>query len=211
MPGGTRCAHATCGRGFGHGVTLHRFPKEPRRRARWAWLMRGERWNPKPSDRVCSFHFKESDFDRTGQTVRLRENVEPSVFQLPSHLQKVCRERQTQNSSKRPEEEEVKGEPASSSDVQFHTYAGTDGDFFKGKWFTAEKRAEELEEKLRNTMRREKRSKHRLTTIQEAFRRMHHLTAQIEAYRVLQSDFFKSSDSLTETPPSPPVTLEAET
>lgn len=61
--------------------------------------MRREGWSPKGFDRVCSAHFKDTDFDRTGQTVRLHKDVEPSIFDLPPQLQKACKERQTWNSS----------------------------------------------------------------------------------------------------------------
>ena len=44
--------------------------------------------NPKSWNLVCSSHFKDEDFDPTGQTVRLRD-VEPSVFTIPEHLRKV--------------------------------------------------------------------------------------------------------------------------
>uniref|UniRef100_A0AAQ5Y6W5 THAP-type domain-containing protein n=1 Tax=Amphiprion ocellaris TaxID=80972 RepID=A0AAQ5Y6W5_AMPOC len=44
-----------------------------------------------PNDRsvVCSHHFKSEDFDRTGQTTRLREGVIPSVFIFTNQLHKV--------------------------------------------------------------------------------------------------------------------------
>uniref|UniRef100_A0A668T2E1 THAP-type domain-containing protein n=1 Tax=Oreochromis aureus TaxID=47969 RepID=A0A668T2E1_OREAU len=44
-----------------------------------------------PNDRsvVCSCHFKAEDFDRTGQTTRIREGVIPSVFLFTRHLGKV--------------------------------------------------------------------------------------------------------------------------
>ena len=52
-------------------------------------MRRSKGWHPKSWDLVCSSHLKDEDFDRTGQTVRLRDNVEPSVFTIPEHLRKV--------------------------------------------------------------------------------------------------------------------------
>ena len=52
-------------------------------------MRRSEGWHPKSWDLVCSSDFKDEDFDRTGQTVRLRDNVEPSVFTIPEHLRQV--------------------------------------------------------------------------------------------------------------------------
>uniref|UniRef100_A0A8C5A4K2 THAP-type domain-containing protein n=1 Tax=Gadus morhua TaxID=8049 RepID=A0A8C5A4K2_GADMO len=37
---------------------------------------------------VCSQHFKQGDFDRTGQIVRLLDGVIPSLFSFPVHLQR---------------------------------------------------------------------------------------------------------------------------
>ena len=38
---------------------------------------------------VCSQHFKQADFDRTDQIVRLLDGVIPSLFSFPVHLQRV--------------------------------------------------------------------------------------------------------------------------
>ena len=60
-------------------------------RRKWAIAMRRvEGWIPEDWDVVCSDHFKPEDFDKTGQTIRLREGVVPSIFEgLPAHLQPV--------------------------------------------------------------------------------------------------------------------------
>ena len=36
---------------------------------------------------LCSEHFKQEDFDRTDQTVRIRDRAKPSLFSFPTHLQ----------------------------------------------------------------------------------------------------------------------------
>lgn len=61
------------------------FPKEPARRQRWAVAIRrsgprGELWQPTPSSVLCSSHFAEECFNRSGYIVRLRSDAVPSVF-----------------------------------------------------------------------------------------------------------------------------------
>jgi hypothetical protein len=47
----------------------------------------GKPWEPTAWDRICSCHFKPEMFDRTGQTVRLRDFAVPTEFEFPKHLQ----------------------------------------------------------------------------------------------------------------------------
>ncbi|KAJ8261745.1 hypothetical protein GJAV_G00157930 [Gymnothorax javanicus] len=103
----SECAHATCSNILvkGNGLSFHRFPRDPQRKMRWAYLMqRPEGWKPKDWDTVCSEHFRKEDFDRTGQTTRLRPGVEPSMVKVPDHLQKASKPRNTLNSRKRAAE-----------------------------------------------------------------------------------------------------------
>jgi len=51
--------------------------------------MRREGFTASDYSVVCSQHFKQADFDRTGQIVRLLDGVIPSLFSFPVHLQKV--------------------------------------------------------------------------------------------------------------------------
>lgn len=68
---------------------IYRFPKDPERRKAWEISLR--RLNFKASDAtvICGMHFEEACFDRTGQTIRLRPQSVPTIFNFPEHIRKV--------------------------------------------------------------------------------------------------------------------------
>lgn len=67
-----------------------RFPHlQPDVLKQWIINMHRDGFKPSKKSVVCSDHFTEGCFDRTGQTVRLRPGVVPTVFTLPKHLIKV--------------------------------------------------------------------------------------------------------------------------
>ncbi|KAG7272101.1 hypothetical protein CRUP_008281 [Coryphaenoides rupestris] len=66
-----------------------RFPKDKVKRRAWKAALRRRDFEPNDCSAVCSCHFNPEDFDRTGQTTRLKEGVIPSVFAFPGHPCKV--------------------------------------------------------------------------------------------------------------------------
>ncbi|XP_029920943.1 THAP domain-containing protein 2-like [Myripristis murdjan] len=87
------------------GITFHRFPKEQNRRKKWEVALRRKYFRATDESVLCCEHFKPEDFDRTGQTVRLRSDVIPSVFNFPAHLQtKKVKAARTSATSRRAEE-----------------------------------------------------------------------------------------------------------
>ena len=58
-------------------------------RKKWEGALRREGFTASDYSVVCSQHFKQADFDRTGQVVRLLDGVIPSLFSFPVHLQRV--------------------------------------------------------------------------------------------------------------------------
>lgn len=68
---------------------FHRYPhSKPDLVSQWVRAMR-RKFVPNKYSLMCSEHFSDSDFDRTGQTLRLREGAVPSLFDLPAHLRQV--------------------------------------------------------------------------------------------------------------------------
>ncbi|CAI9590468.1 unnamed protein product, partial [Staurois parvus] len=63
-----------------------RFPSNPERRKLWLSLLNREHFTPSLHTFLCSKHFDETCFDRTGQTVRLRVNAAPTIFIYPNHM-----------------------------------------------------------------------------------------------------------------------------
>jgi len=72
-------------------MCLFRFPKDPAKCCSWVQATRriepdGKVWQPRASSTLCSRHFTEESFDKTGATVRLRDDAVPSIFDFTVNL-----------------------------------------------------------------------------------------------------------------------------
>ncbi|XP_034088755.1 uncharacterized protein LOC117557164 [Gymnodraco acuticeps] len=85
-------------------VAVVRFPKTGERRRQWELALRRDGFVSSGRTLLCSEHFRSEDFDRTGQTVRLKDGVVPTVFNFPAHLQRPEATRST-TTSRRAEDE----------------------------------------------------------------------------------------------------------
>ncbi|KAG7257208.1 hypothetical protein CRUP_004297 [Coryphaenoides rupestris] len=157
------------------GITFHKFPKDPARRKTWSRAMRPPRgFQASNSMVLCSRHFTKEDFDRTGQTIRLKEWVSPSLFgSCPEHPEKVPDDepRLTRTSTPAAQESVVPvvvstrvDPPASGMCVPDHHYA-LNHNQVKSKVVEAQKRINDLEKQLRNAKDRERRLKLTVKTL----------------------------------------------
>ncbi|KAM6924412.1 THAP domain-containing protein 6-like [Xenentodon cancila] len=158
-----------------HGITFHRFPKDGVLRKRWQLAVRWDRFVATERSLLCSEHFKSHDFDRTGQTVRLRPDVIPSVFNFPTSLQKKEATRTTLTAKKAEESVPVdrtrppcEVEPPANVD---HSYAlPTSPAALKARLCEALARVESLEREKRNAKIRELRAKKNMRSVLEGLR-----------------------------------------
>ncbi|XP_063592569.1 tRNA pseudouridine(38/39) synthase-like [Penaeus indicus] len=77
-----------------NGKTFHLFPKEGSLRQQWVREVNREYWTPSKRSLLCSDHFTESCFDKTGQTTRLKDNAVPTLFDIPAPTRKKARPRE---------------------------------------------------------------------------------------------------------------------
>ncbi|XP_032408870.1 THAP domain-containing protein 6-like [Xiphophorus hellerii] len=176
------------------GITFHQFPKDPGLRK--AWILAFRRLDFKPSNKtvLCSDHFMQADFDRTGQTVRLREGVIPSVFaSFPNHLKRrpiKARSTKTSRRALEPIKDPVPAPKCSEPPkpaVSDHHYA-LDPAQVKKKLSDAQARIEELERQLRNAKDRERRQKQVLKSLLERLEERGMLSEAIEIELLQESD-----------------------
>ncbi|KAM9323702.1 THAP domain-containing protein 7-like isoform 2-T2 [Pholidichthys leucotaenia] len=82
------------------GITFHKFPKDKDRRFLWKAALRRKDFEPSNCTVICSHHFKPEDFDRTGQTTRIREGVVPSIFFSLPRIKALGKPRTSRTSQK---------------------------------------------------------------------------------------------------------------
>ncbi|XP_075721571.1 THAP domain-containing protein 1-like [Rhipicephalus microplus] len=71
------------------GKTFHAFPRsQPHLYQQWVVNLKRDKWKPSPGSRLCSSHFTEACFDRSGSRTRLKSDAIPTLFSFPEHLQK---------------------------------------------------------------------------------------------------------------------------
>ncbi|XP_037553755.1 THAP domain-containing protein 6-like [Nematolebias whitei] len=158
------------------GITFHKFPSNTELRRQWEVAIRREGFVATEASKLCSEHFKPEDFDRTGQIVRLREGVSPSVFNFTSHLQRSVATRNTRTSRTAEENLPVElfqqvpeSEPELSDD---HSYAlPSSPSRLKARLSEALGRVESLEREKLNAKAREQRAKKIIMSLLEDLRR----------------------------------------
>src|ERR1700733_8027689 len=60
---------------------------------KWVVAIRRQKWQPKPTDFICSEHFAASSFRLYRSQRRLREDAVPEIFNFPQHLTKKLQNR----------------------------------------------------------------------------------------------------------------------
>ena len=74
---GYKCSRKDCeSNDLSHGVSLHKFPRSDPELQHWIdFVGENSGWQPKPSSRLCSLHFRASEY--VGK--RLKDNAIPTV------------------------------------------------------------------------------------------------------------------------------------
>ncbi|RXN15770.1 THAP domain-containing 6-like isoform X1 [Labeo rohita] len=194
------------------GITFHRFPSDKQRRQSWAIALRREGFEPKDRTVLCSCHFRPEDFDKTGQTVRLRQGAIPSIFKFPDHLSKPSSSRLSRTSHKATEESPQPwsnmpvmgfvGQDLFHESISDHQYA-LEPVKPKEKLAVYQENMEKLRRDLRNAKDRERRQKKTVSSLLEDLKKNKMLTEKLEQkldfYSDLPVELFKHDHAFTPT------------
>ncbi|CAK6976306.1 THAP domain-containing protein 6-like [Scomber scombrus] len=162
------CANRRCLELRNKGITFHKFPKTGERRRKWELALRRDGFAASERTVLCSDHFRSEDFDSTGQTVRLKDGVVPTIFNFPAHLQRSVATRSSTTSRRAEDNLPVDlmsdvgatGERRQATD---HLYAlPACPKAIKAKLEAASVRVRKLQREKSNALRREKRAKNNI-------------------------------------------------
>nr|XP_033505933.1 THAP domain-containing protein 6-like [Epinephelus lanceolatus] len=172
------------------GITFHRFPKDTARRKQWEVALRREGFSASSSSMLCSEHFKPEDFDRTGQTVRIRDGAVPSVFSFSAHPQRPVATRTAEPSKKVLKEETLAvdcsqlvqdtDEPLPVPSVDHSYVLPSSPDDLRARLSDALARVESLEREKRNAKDRERRAKNTVCSLLENLRGKKHINQELK-------------------------------
>ncbi|KAF3839614.1 hypothetical protein F7725_018331, partial [Dissostichus mawsoni] len=195
-------------------------------RKKWEVALRREGFTASESSVICSEHFKQDEFDRTGQIVRLRDGVIPSIFSFPVHLQRPEKGRTTSTSRKAeeslsvapqddPEASTSHSQPQPNDDHSYVLPASPTA--LKARLNEALARVESLERERKNAMAREKRAKTTVRSLLGDLREKNlineELKERLDFYSDLQIDFKQSramsTQRTTESLPSHSIYMVA--
>ncbi|KAM3877708.1 THAP domain-containing protein 6-like [Diretmus argenteus] len=166
------------------GVTFHKFPKDPGLRKAWAMAVRRKNFEPNDTTVLCSCHFKAEDLDKTGQTVRVREHVIPSVFaSFQDHLNKVPNKSRSTRTPTQAGEASDGPVPVSKSPEPLNSSTSDhalDPDQVKYKLAEAQARVQELQGQLRNAEDRERRQKRTLKSLLDDLKEKNMISEELQ-------------------------------
>ncbi|XP_065112389.1 THAP domain-containing protein 6-like isoform X2 [Paramisgurnus dabryanus] len=166
------------------GITFHKFPKCSERRRQWERALRRKGFVANDRTLLCSEHFRNEDFDRTGQTIRFKAGAVPSVFNFPAHLQRQLASKKKQKIWEAeeslpmdysiPKKSPIIAPPAPPPPKPNldHIYAmPTAPAVLKARLHGARTRLENLQREVRNLKVRERRNKKTINDLQKDLRK----------------------------------------
>ncbi|XP_031441463.1 THAP domain-containing protein 6-like [Clupea harengus] len=173
-----RCSNRRCLETRTRGITFHLFPKTGERRRKWEVALRRDSFAASDRTLLCSEHFRSEDFDRTGQTVRLKDGVVPTIFNFPADLQRSVATRSTTTSSRADDNLPMDLMPDVGAtgerrlrckrQATDHLYAlPASPKAIKAKLEEASARVRKLQREKSNALRREKRAKNNMQALLE--------------------------------------------
>ncbi|KAK1794887.1 hypothetical protein P4O66_010086 [Electrophorus voltai] len=156
------------------------FPKDKVKRKAWTAALKRRDFEPNDYSVVCSCHFKSEDFDRTGQTTRLKEGVIPSVFTFPDHLCKLPTPIgiSHKGAAECPDVHDRLSEDLEES-TSDHQYA-LDPVKIKKKLTETQEKVEDLQQDLRNARDRERRHKETVNALLEDLKNKNVLREELQ-------------------------------